>query len=54
MVEKPQDVATLTVRNPNDLAFVTQTKLSLDDTRRILDALKVRFPNISGLKEGPD
>lgn len=40
------DVASLQVKNPENLAYVTQTTLSVDDTREIIDALKARFPGI--------
>ncbi|HEU5046359.1 MAG TPA: 4-hydroxy-3-methylbut-2-enyl diphosphate reductase [Rickettsiales bacterium] len=42
------DVARLQVKNPENLAYVTQTTLSVDDTRAIIDALKARFPAIKG------
>ena len=48
LVESPQDVRQLEVRNPDDLAFVTQTTLSIDDTGRVIDAMKQRFPAIQG------
>ncbi len=48
LVESPEDVARLTVKNPNNLAFVTQTTLSVDDTTIVIDALRKRFPNIIG------
>lgn len=48
LVEDEQDVATLQVRNPENLAFVTQTTLSVDDTARVIDALRARFPAIHG------
>ncbi|MDY0206811.1 MAG: 4-hydroxy-3-methylbut-2-enyl diphosphate reductase, partial [Pseudomonas sp.] len=48
LVEDEADVATLQVNNPESLAFVTQTTLSMDDTSRVIDALKTRFPSISG------
>jgi 4-hydroxy-3-methylbut-2-enyl diphosphate reductase len=41
-------VASLTVCNPSDLAFVTQTTLSMDDTAEIIGALRARFPGIHG------
>ncbi len=44
----PEDVATLQVKNPDGLAFVTQTTLSVDDTADVVDALRRRFPNIVG------
>ena len=47
LVENPEDVATLEVKNPDRLAFVTQTTLSVDDTARVIDALKQRFPALT-------
>ena len=47
LVETPEDVERLTVRNPENLAYVTQTTLSIDDAARVVEALKARFPNIS-------
>ena len=51
LVEKPEDVWKLQVRNPRDLAFVTQTTLSMDDTALIIQALRERFSEISGPKK---
>ena len=48
LVETPGDVHDLQVRKPNDLAFVTQTTLSVDDTLQVIAALKARFPGIEG------
>ncbi|MFJ4453591.1 4-hydroxy-3-methylbut-2-enyl diphosphate reductase [Pseudomonas sp. NPDC089392] len=48
LVEDEEDVANLQVRDPDHLAFVTQTTLSMDDTSRVIDALRARFPNIGG------
>ena len=48
LVETPADVATVEVRDPEKLAFVTQTTLSVDDTADIVAALQARFPNIRG------
>lgn len=48
LVESETDVPYLNVVNPDKLAYVSQTTLSVDDTRRIIDALRQRFPNISG------
>jgi 4-hydroxy-3-methylbut-2-enyl diphosphate reductase len=48
LVEDEADVAKLTVRDPQALAFVTQTTLSMDDTSRVIDALRERFPAIGG------
>lgn len=50
LVETPEDVATLSVRDPNQLAYVTQTTLSIDDAANIVAALQARFPNISAPK----
>ncbi|MFP1684079.1 4-hydroxy-3-methylbut-2-enyl diphosphate reductase [Alloalcanivorax sp. C16-1] len=50
LVEDEKDVADLVVTDPDNLAFVTQTTLSVDDTARIIDALRARFPNILGPK----
>jgi len=47
LVENEADVATLSIREPERLAFVTQTTLSLDDTIRIIETLRVRFPQIA-------
>lgn len=48
LVETPDDVADVSVRDPDRLAFVTQTTLSVDDTADIVAALQARFPNIQG------
>ncbi len=48
LVETVEDVATVTVRDPAKLAFVTQTTLSVDDTADIVTALNARFPAIVG------
>ena len=48
LVSNLADVATLTPANPAKLSYVTQTTLSVDDTREIIVALKVRFPEIRG------
>ena len=48
LVEEVPDVATLEVRDPERLAFVTQTTLSVDDTADVVAALKARFPAIVG------
>ena len=47
-VESVEDVWDLDVKNSEYLAFVTQTTLSMDDTAEVIDALRERFPNISG------
>jgi 4-hydroxy-3-methylbut-2-en-1-yl diphosphate reductase len=48
LVESVADVQKLAVRDPERLAFVTQTTLSVDDTGAIIDALRARFPGILG------
>ncbi|QFT94494.1 4-hydroxy-3-methylbut-2-enyl diphosphate reductase [Roseovarius sp. THAF9] len=48
LVETPEDVAHVEVRDPARLAFVTQTTLSVDDTADIVTALQTRFPDITG------
>ena len=50
LVENVRDVAGLEVRDEDNLSFVTQTTLSVDDARQIVEALKVRFPGIVGPK----
>jgi 4-hydroxy-3-methylbut-2-en-1-yl diphosphate reductase len=50
LVETPKDVAQLTVKNPEKLAYVTQTTLSMDDAAQVINALKVKFPNIQAPK----
>ena len=51
LVETPRDVAALDIRNPEELAFVTQTTLSMHDTALVIDALQQRFPSIKGPKK---
>ena len=48
LVEDEEDVAALIVKNPNALAYVTQTTLSMEDTAKVIDALRKKFPSISG------
>ena len=48
LVETPEDVWALQVKDADNLAFVTQTTLSMDDTARVIDALRERFPQIKG------
>ncbi len=48
LVEDENDVKALTVQDPDRLAFVTQTTLSMDDTARVIDALRDKFPSIQG------
>ncbi|MBX9811402.1 MAG: 4-hydroxy-3-methylbut-2-enyl diphosphate reductase [Burkholderiales bacterium] len=51
LVETPEDAERLEVRDENNLAFVTQTTLSVDDARLTIEALKRRFPAIVGPKK---
>jgi 4-hydroxy-3-methylbut-2-enyl diphosphate reductase len=48
LVETVEDVAKLGVKDPQNIAYCTQTTLSLDDTARVIEALQARFPNIQG------
>ena len=48
LVESAADVASLTVKNPDELYFCSQTTLSVDDTSDVIDALQAKFPNIQG------
>lgn len=48
LIEEPSDVARLIIKTPDNLAYVTQTTLSVDDTKIVIDALKKQFPNIQG------
>ena len=48
LIEDEAQVATLAVNTPHRLSYVTQTTLSMDDTARIIDALRARFPDIEG------
>jgi 4-hydroxy-3-methylbut-2-enyl diphosphate reductase len=51
LVETVADVAKLQVRDPGNVAYVTQTTLSVDDARAIVDALRARFPTIVAPKK---
>ena len=51
LVESPEDVQKLEVKNPSNLAWVTQTTLSIDDTQAVVDALRAKFPEICGPKK---
>jgi 4-hydroxy-3-methylbut-2-enyl diphosphate reductase len=51
LIESEADVAELHIKNPEALAYVTQTTLSVDDTLKIIAALKQRFPHIQGPKK---
>ena len=48
LVEDEEDVDALVVEHPHKVAFVTQTTLSIDDTAKVIDALRTKFPNIQG------
>ncbi|HXC29810.1 MAG TPA: 4-hydroxy-3-methylbut-2-enyl diphosphate reductase [Stellaceae bacterium] len=48
LISKPEEVERLRVSDPEKLAFITQTTLSVDDTRAVIEALKARFPSIVG------
>ncbi len=48
IVSTTDDIASLDVADPDNLAYVTQTTLSVDDTRDIIETLRTRFPNIQG------
>lgn len=50
LVETPEDVHGLNITNPDKLAFVTQTTLSMDDAAQVIKALKAKFPNIRSPK----
>ncbi len=50
LVETPEDVQKLNVKNPEKLAYVTQTTLSMDDAALVVDALKAKFPHIKAPK----
>ena len=50
LVESPEDVQSLEVEHPEDIAYVTQTTLSVDDAQNIIQSLKERFPAIRGPK----
>ncbi|PJA32762.1 MAG: 4-hydroxy-3-methylbut-2-enyl diphosphate reductase [Zetaproteobacteria bacterium CG_4_9_14_3_um_filter_53_7] len=50
LISTPDDVETLQVKNPEKIAYVTQTTLSVDDTKDVIAALQARFPRIQGPK----
>jgi 4-hydroxy-3-methylbut-2-enyl diphosphate reductase len=51
LIETVDDVSDISVRDPDKVAYVTQTTLSVDDTIGIIDALKARFPKLTGPKK---
>ena len=51
LIETPEDVASLKIKNPHKIGYVTQTTLSIDDTVEVIAALRKRFPEISGQKK---
>jgi 4-hydroxy-3-methylbut-2-enyl diphosphate reductase len=48
LVEDDEQAASLEVKDPDNLSYVTQTTLSMDDTARVIETLRTRFPNIEG------
>lgn len=48
LVETAEDVQNIKVKDPSKLAYVTQTTLSVDDTKQVIEALRKRFPEIKG------
>ena len=50
LVETPEDVDKLEVAHPDDIAYITQTTLSVDDTKNVIDSLRMKFPAITGPK----
>ena len=48
LVEDEEQASSLQVKNPDSLSYVTQTTLSVDDTARVIDTLRMRYPNIEG------
>lgn len=48
LISNLEDIENIKVKNPNNLSYVTQTTLSVDDTVKIIDKLKEKFPNIIG------
>ena len=51
LIETPEDVAQLKIKNPHKIGYVTQTTLSIDDTAEVIAALRKRFPDITGQKK---
>ena len=51
IINSLHDAETISVKHKNNIGFVTQTTLSVDDTQAIVDVLKSRFPNIHGLQK---
>lgn len=50
LIETPEDAASVVVEDPSNLAFITQTTLSVDDTAAVIAVLQQRFPEIAGPK----
>jgi len=50
LIETIEDVKDLTINHPDKIAYVTQTTLSIDDTKAIIETLKTKYPNIQGPK----
>ena len=51
LIETLDDIENLTVKSPEQLAYITQTTLSVDDTSKMIDALRSKFPQIQGPKK---
>ena len=51
LVETPKDVNNLEIKNPERISYVTQTTLSVDDTAKVIDALRAKYPKIIGPKK---
>lgn len=52
LVGSPEDVEALPLTAEDDLAYITQTTLSIDETRGVIEALRARFPEIRGPEQG--
>jgi 4-hydroxy-3-methylbut-2-en-1-yl diphosphate reductase len=48
VIERPEDIASVEIEDPAEVAFLSQTTLAVDDTREVIDALRARFPAIAG------
>jgi 4-hydroxy-3-methylbut-2-enyl diphosphate reductase len=51
LIEDEKDVEALVVKNPDNLAFITQTTLSVDDASKVIEALRKKFPAVNGPKK---
>ena len=52
LVSTPEDVTTLSLTQKDDIAYITQTTLSMDETRSVITALREKYPNIRGPEQG--